>query len=263
MPEAENKTREAAPLKTLVRAGASRLTVLFLLLLVVFAAGWLNWVWAMAVFFIFAILFLLYLCIMLARRLQQGDQQLAQAEAAAQLAREQLEVAREREQEAAHADSLTGLLNRSAFYELAQRETLRAQRYQRQLSVAYIDLDNFKQVNDKSGYDTGDRLLQCVGALLQKHCRQTDVVGRIAGDEFALLFTESGYESAEAAIGILHKALLEGMQQNGWPVTFSIGLVTFNVAPDTVDQLVRTADELMCAVKMDGKNRVMRAVAGT
>ena len=261
MTELDAKPRPPVPIPRLLWMGCGAL-LLALVVLAVLSRMALGFQWATGIFALLVILFLIALSIVLASRLQQSDQKVAQAESALQLGREQLEVARGREQEAARIDSLTGLLNRTGFYELAQRETLRSQRYQRPLSVAYLDLDNFKQVNDKDGYETGDKLLQIVAGLLQKHCRQTDVVGRMAGDEFALLFTESGYEAAEGAINILHKVLLEAMQANSWPVTFSIGVVTFSAAPDTVDQLVRTADELMYAVKMDGKNRVMRAVAG-
>ena len=156
----------------------------------------------------------------------------------------------------ARTDYLTDALNIRAFNEAAHAEIDRARRYRHPLSIAYLDLDNFKYVNDNLGHSQGDRLLRVVAAALRAQVREADIVARLGGDEFAVPFPETSDATVEALISRLQLALVEAMREHGWPVTFSIGAVTFDVPPSTVDELIGAADKLMYVAKADGKNRV-------
>jgi diguanylate cyclase (GGDEF)-like protein len=160
----------------------------------------------------------------------------------------------EREKASARTDFLTGILNRRPFFEAADIEINRARRYQRPLTIAYMDLDNFKLVNDLFGHDVGDTLLRSVAETMKNNIRKIDLIGRMGGDEFVLLLPETGYEPARTVIRKIQERLLEVARKHGWPVTFSIGAVTFVDSPATVDEMIRMADHLMCAVKKSGKN---------
>jgi len=160
----------------------------------------------------------------------------------------------ERERDLARRDVLTGLHNARSFWERADLELARAGRYVHPFTVAYIDLDNFKLVNDRGGHSAGDRLLRLVARTTQSRLRQTDVVARLGGDEFALLLPETSYEAAEVVLGTLRDLLREALRQQEFPVTFSIGAVTFQRPPQSVEELIRTADHLMYSVKRAGKD---------
>ncbi|MGC4119090.1 MAG: diguanylate cyclase [Myxococcales bacterium] len=160
----------------------------------------------------------------------------------------------ERERALARRDPLTGLNNRTAFMELAEAELARSRRYERTLTVAYLDCDNFKQVNDTKGHQAGDRVLWLVGHTLENTVRKTDVAARLGGDEFALLFPELEADEARDVISKIQARLLAAMAEAKLPVTFSIGVVTYTRAPAGVDSLLRRADELMYEVKRSGRN---------
>ena len=168
-----------------------------------------------------------------------------------------------REQEQSHHDPLTGLLNRRGFSEALDLEAERMRRTERPLTVAYLDLDNFKQVNDQHGHAEGDALLRTVSRAMLSNIRGMDVVARLGGDEFCLLLPESGDEAARAALGKLEQRLHEEVAAAGWPVTFSVGAVTFESAEHSADQMMERADQLMYRAKQAGKNRTQFAtVAG-
>ena len=159
-------------------------------------------------------------------------------------------------QELARTDALTGIANRRAFYEHAAVEIQRMGRSPRPFTVACIDLDNFKEVNDRLGHSVGDEVLCEVSRTMRGNIRAADVVARLGGDEFALLLPETDADGAVASLTKLREFLLRAMNQHDWPVTFSIGAVTFRVTPPTIDWLIRGADDLMYAVKQAGKNQV-------
>jgi diguanylate cyclase (GGDEF)-like protein len=162
-----------------------------------------------------------------------------------------------------HVDELTGAANSRYFYALLENELSRLARYGRPLTLAYMDLDGFKTVNDTVGHLEGDRVLQVVVAGARTHLRNTDVIARLGGDEFALLLPETDELSAQAAIAKTRDRLLENMQAGGWPVTFSIGVVTCHqVPPGQAEALVKVADDLMYGVKTGGKDAVRYAVFG-
>lgn len=164
------------------------------------------------------------------------------------------------ERELARIDSLTGAVNSRFFYELARMEIDRLKRYKHSFTLAYLDLDNFKIVNDQFGHATGDRALRVVVNFIIKNVRKTDVLARLGGDEFSLLLPETSQESARMIILKIQNGLLEEMKKNHWPITFSIGVLTCITAPPTTDELVRIADELMYSVKYEGKNAVKYSI---
>ena len=185
-----------------------------------------------------------------------------QAEEALRAAHTQLNLVLQREKELARTDMLTGLANRRAFYEALQVERARATRYGRPMTLVYLDLDNFKRVNDTLGHAVGDELLACVADLLRRTLRASDTVGRLGGDEFALLLPETNAQAAEALLQKLGSVLGDTMRAKQWPVTFSMGAAAFLDNPATVEEMIRTADELMYSVKKSGKNRISVALMG-
>ena len=170
--------------------------------------------------------------------------------------REALEGALER----ARTDSLTGVLNQDGFAESARREITRSRRHGHVLSLAYIDCDDFKAVNDTRGHAEGDALLREVARVLATSVRSDDVVGRIGGDEFVLLMPEIDPERAAEAAARLRRELGASMQRFQWPVTFSIGLATFRPPPPDVEILLREADGLLYAAKRSGKDAIRQGV---
>ena len=167
-----------------------------------------------------------------------------------------LKSAMEREKELARTDFLTGAPNARHFHDLVQQEIDRFQRYRRPFSIAYLDLDNFKTVNDLFGHGVGDKVLCAVVQRVGSRLRKTDVVARLGGDEFAFLLTETDREAAQAIIVEIHRDLLIEMQRQDWPVTFSIGVLTCLDTPQSADELIKKADNLMYSVKKNGKNAV-------
>ena len=163
----------------------------------------------------------------------------------------------ENEKELARRDPLTDTLNRRSFFDLAQHEINRSHRYDLPLTVAYIDLDNFKDVNDRLGHHAGDDLLITVVATIRSHIRGSDVLARFGGDEFVILLPDTPGDAALTFLKKLHEHLDLAMARNGWPVSFSIGAATYPLVPDTVDEVISHADELMYSVKHGGKNRLL------
>lgn len=156
--------------------------------------------------------------------------------------------------ELSFTDSLTGILNRRAFYNAVSRELKKIDRYQRIFTVVFIDLDNFKSVNDAMGHLTGDSLLVRVAECINQQLRITDIAARLGGDEFAILMPETDEAAAEKAIPRIQATLIDGMAASNWPVTFSTGVLTCNSAPASVQDTLHLADQLMYTAKRCGKN---------
>ncbi len=162
----------------------------------------------------------------------------------------------------ARTDPLTGMRNRRAFFELLSKEIARSRRFIHTFSLAYIDCDNFKAINDQSGHETGDALLCRVALTIQDNMRTMDTAARLGGDEFAILMPETLEESAFKATDRLRERLLDVMQQNDWPVTFSIGLATFKTPVGSADEAVKRADNFMYTAKNKGKNSIVHGSVG-
>jgi diguanylate cyclase (GGDEF)-like protein len=160
----------------------------------------------------------------------------------------------------ARADILTGVANRRAFFETLTLEIARAHRFGHPLTMAYVDIDNFKKVNDQWGHDQGDELLKYVAGSLRDNMRATDLVARVGGDEFAILAPVTPPEQAAKVMEKVHTILSEGVQERNWPVTFSIGVTTFAHPPASADDIVRRADELMYIVKKNQKNALSHEI---
>ncbi|BAT53031.1 Putative diguanylate cyclase [Nostoc sp. NIES-3756] len=154
----------------------------------------------------------------------------------------------------ARTDDLTGLTNRGFFLDIVNNEIEKSQRHQDPLTLAYVDVDDFKQINDQFGHNFGDRLLQIVAKTTTNTLRKIDVIARIGGDEFAILLPRTSYGSAEIVLKRVQQALLCSMQQENLHVTFSIGAVTFERPPCSVNEIIEIADSLMYSAKKKGKN---------
>jgi diguanylate cyclase (GGDEF)-like protein len=165
-----------------------------------------------------------------------------------------------RERALSRIDYLTGAYNVRAFHEIAEAECTRAGRYPQPLTLAYIDLDGFKHVNDRYGHQEGDKVLQIVAQTLRAGVRRPDTVARLGGDEFALLLPQTDLENARTFLPRLRDELLAAMQRNNWRVTVSIGALTCPTAPAALGDVVSEADELMYEVKRTGRNAIRYAV---
>lgn len=167
----------------------------------------------------------------------------------------------DREKMLARIDDLTEIANKRYFYESAAREISRSSRYKYPFTVAYIDLDDFKRVNDSYGHAAGDNLLRATAQSLKKSVRGADTVARIGGDEFAILLPETDYKSAASVIRRVQEGM-SGIPDIGkLPASFSIGMVTCSNPPCvSLESLVMKADKLMYLAKKDGKNQLRHEV---
>lgn len=159
----------------------------------------------------------------------------------------------------ATTDSLTGISNRRFFIEEARRICLQCIRFHHPLTMMMLDIDHFKLINDNHGHDVGDRVLQQVTRVIQQSLREVDVLGRIGGEEFALVFPETAsVEAGEVAERIRSsiEALHIEVQQGFVHVTVSIGVINLSSDDETVEVLLKKADELLYVAKNEGRNLV-------
>lgn len=176
----------------------------------------------------------------------------------------ELRLSLNREKQLARIDPLTGVYNRRAFYEVLQRERNRAHRHTRSFTLAYIDLDNFKEVNDNFGHQVGDSVLTTAATVMARNLRLADFVCRLGGDEFAIILPDTGPEAARSVISKVHSKLDLAMKENGLPITFSIGVVVFHQAVlGSAEEMIQKADDLMYFVKGHGKSNVKYEVVDT
>jgi diguanylate cyclase (GGDEF)-like protein len=154
-------------------------------------------------------------------------------------------------------DHLTGTLSADAFHGRVAQELQRNRRYRQSVALLYLDLDNFKSLNDTHGHQTGDTVLRLTADALRRAVREVDVVGRLGGDEFAVLMPETDGTLAAAAA----RRLSDGIRHafDGTPaVTASIGIVSFAETAATADDLLRRADQAMYEAKRAGKDRIVQ-----
>lgn len=163
----------------------------------------------------------------------------------------------------AREDGLTGVANRRAFFGALTSAVDLSMRREGAFTLAYLDLDDFKQVNDRLGHNAGDEVLRTVAGTLRAATRRIDVVARLGGDEFAVLMPETDSAQAEIAVRKLQALLDSAMAQGGWPVTFSIGVTTFVSAPPSPDAALAVADARMYEVKHGPKAAASFGVWGT
>ncbi len=167
-----------------------------------------------------------------------------------------------RERGLSRTDALTGLLNSRAFYEEGARALALCRRKGRPVTLAYIDLDNFKTVNDTLGHQAGDDLLQRIAGLLRASIRPSDLCSRLGGDEFAVLLPDADSREAHVALERIRSLLSERSAEHRCPVTSSIGAVTFLTVPEKLETMLSEADSRMYAAKQAGKNRLHLEVLG-
>jgi diguanylate cyclase (GGDEF)-like protein len=157
---------------------------------------------------------------------------------------------------AAGTDALTGVLNRSGFVDRINNEHNRGTRFGGSVAIGFIDCDNFKQFNDTRGHLAGDEMLIATAKRLKQSVRSYDCVARLGGDEFAFLLPEISSENTQIVAKRIHDQLRTMVQDAGWPVTFSMGVVVF-LHPRPVDEMLRKADEAMYEVKHTGKDNYL------
>lgn len=157
----------------------------------------------------------------------------------------------------AERDTLTGLLNRRGF--VVQAGTMREQslRFDQTFALVLLDVDNFKQVNDRWGHGAGDQLLLQVARLLTQCTRKTDLLARWGGEEFIVLLPHTDLEQARIAAEEMRSVIGNGTVDHG-PVTISVG-VALHVRADTLESTINRADSAMYRAKEAGKNRVVCA----
>lgn len=160
-------------------------------------------------------------------------------------------------EELASVDPLTRANSGRYFYEFGSTEIARAQRSKQPLTLAFIDLDNFKDVNDTLGHQQGDALLVDIAATIKANLREGDVLGRLGGDEFAILLTQTDQALAKVILSRMQANLLHAIQPYNTQVTFSIGVVTYLAdKPSNINELVALADKAMYVIKKSTKNAI-------
>lgn len=160
--------------------------------------------------------------------------------------------ANERIHALAGSDELTGLLNMRGFMGILRREHAQAVRYARAYSIAMIDVDNLKLLNDVHGHETGNRALRLVASILRENIRTTDAVARFGGDEFILLLAETSHQRAVDVLARIRKRLRAAQLMNGrqkLELDISIGLADFPHHGTEVEELIGAADAAMYADK--------------
>jgi diguanylate cyclase (GGDEF)-like protein len=155
-------------------------------------------------------------------------------------------------EEQATTDELTGLANLRAAHETMAREIERSKRFGHPLTLAYLDIDHFKEVNDRAGHAAGDRVLVGVASVARASTRAIDTVARVGGDEFVVLMPETGADTALPLVDRLREAFARAVRVEDQPLTCSIGLASFQRPPASVDEMMEAADRLMYEAKTAG-----------
>lgn len=173
--------------------------------------------------------------------------------------REELEIELKRQ---ATTDPLTGLFNRRQYELLFERERQRNRRHDYHLSLCVVDLDHFKQVNDKYGHDLGDKVLQFVSKLLLDTLRQSDIVGRFGGEEFILLLPDTNIEQAVVVVNRVRQKLESSPLVAGGTIinlTGTFGVTQVTEADAQIEDVIRRADKALYDGKNAGRNQVVAA----
>jgi diguanylate cyclase (GGDEF)-like protein len=170
----------------------------------------------------------------------------------------ELQVTRDHLARLASTDALTELNSRRSWFECATAEFSRSRRYARTFSVMVTDLDLFKHVNDTFGHDVGDKVLQAFADMLRAECRRSDIIGRIGGEEFALLIPETSIDAAEVVADRITtecRALRVTTATDAVQWSCSIGLAEHAAQDDTIGAVLRRADAALYEAKRGGRNQ--------
>jgi diguanylate cyclase (GGDEF)-like protein len=164
-------------------------------------------------------------------------------------------------------DPLTGVLNRRGFHEAALRAVANGRRYRQAVAVVLADIDHFKSINDRFGHTAGDKTLHFISGRLAKGLRKGDLVGRIGGEEFALLLVNSDAEQAAEAVDRIRMEIAAGFLEDGAPVpvtaSFGVALVAAgsSSAEEMLAEALDQADRALYESKVRGRNRTTMAFA--
>ena len=161
-------------------------------------------------------------------------------------------------QEMAITDFLTGLYIRRYFMSRLQDELLRSERYNKAFSIAMIDIDNFKNVNDSYGHAAGDQALKAAGSFFKKNLRQTDVVARYGGEEFVIFFPETNKKVAYVLAERLRKGFSQIRLDTLPRLSISLGISTYPDDGKDIETLIKNADAAMYSAKQRGRNQVVK-----
>jgi diguanylate cyclase (GGDEF)-like protein len=162
--------------------------------------------------------------------------------------------------ELAFYDPLTGAPNWRLFKETAQKEMAIMRRLKKPITVAYVDLDNFKSINDTFGHDAGDTLLKVAVETIQKNIRSSDLFTRAGGDEFVLFLPDTDIKYSFSVLSRIRDIFSGEMTKRNYPVTMSMGAITFRTIPSTIEEMIKKTDSLMYTVKKEGKNDIRHMV---
>lgn len=171
----------------------------------------------------------------------------------------ELEASQQMLQEQSTTDPLTKLKNRRGFAELGLRQFALVQRHDTELSIAMLDIDHFKKVNDTYGHPTGDKVLTGVAGILTSKTRAADVIARLGGEEFAILLPNTKRSGA----ALLAERIRSAIQQHDWPfgglaVTISAGVAAYGLdGEESLERLIEIADRRLYLAKQRGRNRVI------
>jgi diguanylate cyclase (GGDEF)-like protein len=159
----------------------------------------------------------------------------------------------------ARTDELTGVANRRHFMSVLDAELARSKRQGHPLTLVYLDLDHFKQVNDNHGHDAGDQVLRSVTATLTENLRQEDTLGRIGGEEFSICMPgteiKQAHQACERYRGMIERQRIE-LGDRQLQITASIGLTDYEPFTDSHTELLARADSALYQAKQQGRNRV-------
>lgn len=156
----------------------------------------------------------------------------------------------------ATTDALTNIANRRAFVSAMEAEFIRQRRYGGTVSLALIDLDGFKTLNDTKGHPAGDNALRMTGDILRKTTRRSDSVARLGGDEFAILMPNTAEAECRHICSHLREEIALRMAAVEYGITASIGFRTFTVPPESTSLAIQEADSALYKAKASGKNRI-------
>jgi diguanylate cyclase (GGDEF)-like protein len=163
-------------------------------------------------------------------------------------------------QRLAITDSLTNLYNRRGIYELGRREIERARRFGRPLTAIMFDLDSFKQVNDRYGHNIGDQVLRTISDRVNRNIREVDILGRLGGDEFIIILSETDLFTATNMAERLRIIIAESpaIVDGGVsiPITVSMGIAKASTGTQDLTSLIHDADQALYFAKQNGRNQV-------
>jgi len=175
------------------------------------------------------------------------------------LAEEELKIAKHLADELALKDELTGLNNRRAFFDQGDHVFKQAIRFEHPISIIMMDIDYFKNINDSYGHSAGDKVLETIAAVIKDIIREVDIVGRMGGEEFAFVLTET---DADEAINLAERLKLEikktAIEYKGQTiqVTASLGICSCPVKNETLETLLTKADDALYIAKRNGRDQV-------